>query len=300
MKILPILEEIISESIGRIKWIDEVSNLLKNVILQNLQTDGFRIQPRINKLINYVTIDIENINKENFITGKINPNDFVEYNNLGEETYDITVKIFIGNNVEDLENRILSILNHELKHFYDWYIKKEKTQVTKDFTKFKNKLSIDYGFNPIIKEFLNIFYLTIDEEISARQQEFSSQVKGLNKEERLEKLKQSKLYKDSIRIINYDINVLDNLEENLKEELFEKTNKFLTVSYNKEGNFFNNFSDFKKYFNKRFKEKGLKLHKKLMLIAGSINENQLKDFIVDEGFFTEIEEIILENRELYF
>lgn len=80
-------------------------------------------------------IDIENVNKENFITGRINPNDFVEYNNLGEETYDITVKIFIGNNVEDLENRILSILNHELKHFYDWYIKKEKTQVTKDFTK---------------------------------------------------------------------------------------------------------------------------------------------------------------------
>lgn len=55
MKILPILEEIISESIGIIKWIDEVSNLLKNVILQNLQTDGFRIQPRINRLINYVT-----------------------------------------------------------------------------------------------------------------------------------------------------------------------------------------------------------------------------------------------------
>jgi hypothetical protein len=183
-------------------------------------------------------------------------------NEYGDKVFVINLMVkFNRDELYDLDN----FLNHELHHFYDFYVRSNKESKTKGFIKIKNKLRLSQD-NQIINKFKTSIYLSLDEEVNARIQECYSDLKnGFS-------LKNTKSFNECMILVNYDINELDLLNDNEKMELLQRINELseeMNVNLK-----IKNFEHLKQIFGKRFKEKGKKLLKKLLKISATHNQIQ--------------------------
>lgn len=275
----------INEKIGIANEILDLTKELFNIIVKNIKMNDEKIDFTLtidkkylkNLLpIKKVLVIVENSNNYN---GKIFVKDF--NNEYGDKEYFIKINFKI--NYDNLDfNKIESILSHELHHFYDIFKKNDKFNDGK--IKLNKELKLFYfNKNPLIKEFLNMFYLSLDEEINARVHQLSVDLKNISKNNFKNEIVNQQPYIDANLLMNYNINKLDILSDNEKKELIEKINLDGIFS-------FNNFEELKKYFNKQFKIKGMKLYKKVLKLSGFLYG---KEYLI-ENFNEEIMEIPLE------
>jgi len=299
METKEILKEIynIFESIGKVNKLDEFTNQLTELTINNkfgfiLHKGNYDFKDLpINSIV------IKTNNDLNKTTARINLNPFID--DIGDVKYNLNIELWFNHNNPDKET-IRFIFSHELHHFWDDYIRFNKETKTKNLVKVKNLLNFEYRFieNPIIKNFLRLFYLSLDEEINARVQEFHYQLKNKTKEEVIEFTKQSQIYEDSFYLMNYNINQLDELSDEEKEKFLISFNsgfKITKMNFN-----FKDFNELKKYIDKKFKEKGEKLHKKILKVAGysvGLKEGDLI-FYVDE--FLDERIVMNESPYIYF
>jgi len=269
----------LNEDLGKVDWINNLSiNITEQLLdngLNNMIIDVY------NDYIDKIFISVINNNET---TGKLINKD------LGKDVI-INLKI---NKDENLKDKIISILSHELLHFYEKIKKYNKNY--KKYYDVRNLLQLNYQFkkNKIIDKFLKMFYLSLDEEINARVQQTYSEIFKLNKEEIIDFIKNYSLpFKDSIELINYDINELDELSNEEKDNLLKLVNYLF--DYFKLKNKFTTFNQFKKFFTTKIKFSGQKLYRKILKLVGSIivtkNVNENLNYLI--LFYQE--ELLTEN-----
>jgi hypothetical protein len=246
------MKKLINEKLGISTEVLPLSNSIKNFIFNSNDVDYFRIT-NINTDLPINSITVEKFNFDG-IKGNVRFKEVID--DYGNDKFDILLTIYYDFQKQD-ENEISSFLNHEFHHFFDYQKRFDKNSKTKGFVKLRNKLTFTTK-NPIILKFINIFYLSLDEEINARVQQFIVDIKNGD-------ISQTTSYKDSKKLIEYDINELDILSDDEKVMLLNNINNFAKeegVDLN-----FNNFNQFKNSFSKRFKTKGKKLLRKIIKLT---------------------------------
>jgi hypothetical protein len=177
-------------------------------------------------------------------------------------TYEVKISVHVYNwdNQFDLTKEISKVLSHELLHAFDEIKRLHKSQYTKMLYGLRNMLKADFSGiivnNAELKEFLNVFYLHLPQELNARTHQLYLELES----------EKDKTYEELVKIANKtsvfrDLNKLseyhtDNILKNVPEETLKRfINEFVGfIENNKEKyNLKSNNLDFPKEPEKFFK-----------------------------------------------
>ena len=312
-KIKKIIRLILFESIGKqITLHDAIPGLTENLI-DNINShsnkhnvfDGkfyeiiSRVQfvenSREETAINYITIDV------NFSTStpqKITGSFIKNKTKLGEEGfYDVFIEITLntgGENLNDLKKRIGSVIVHELNHAFV-HIKKIKNYSKTQVYNKSNKMTIT-AFNniPALKEFSNMFYLNLPEEIQARVQETGYILEQIDNNNYNDAVRELYLYppiNDAKKMSHYRIDNIKTIDRDVLRRFVNMFN-FDVDRNNIEGIKIRRIDDVDKFFEywiDFINENGNKLnHKILKLVAEKFNKNDKLEKRKEIGHFVSL------------
>ena len=178
----------------------------------------FKNKTRIKK--NKIDINYTYSNN-NSINGKFKTN---KTKFLKDNFYEVTIEFEIKiNNTVNLYKKIIeSIIVHELNHAFV-YIKKlnkkNKSNIlnqTQNFTKKElNSLRVN---NPQIKEFMNLIYLSLPEEVQARVQQTATELKNIDMKDyndTIETLMQYNPINDAKYMMSYNVNEIKQIDKDV-------------------------------------------------------------------------------------
>jgi hypothetical protein len=212
------LKKIIRESLGVINSLNGITNEVVNQIQQiivdksYLKYQSFRIFLGDNDMeIHEIVLSIED---KDVISGNI---DISKTKKNVDNKYVIYINIFFDENLPPTNKQVSSIISHELHHFYDHIIRKDKHSTTKPLTKklgkIKNSLPIELKSNGHVRKFIDMFYYSLDEEVNARVQQLYEEIKDFNtKEEVIDYIMKSHPYVVSKQMIEYKLDMSDELK----------------------------------------------------------------------------------------
>ena len=260
------------------------------------------INTKIQSINILLYVNLLDENQKNKINGKFKANETkLNTNNNFNVSIEITINL-IPEDTTKLEKfipKIESVVSHELNHAFV-YVKKfgkhAKSQVYNASSKFTRQY---YSNIPALKEFIDMFYLNLPEEIQARVQETATILKSINYDNYQDVIKELYLYQpinDAKKMSNYN-------DDNVNQIDIETLTKFID-SFNKDVNLFktkfgtnypfkqiSNVDQFFDYWTSHIKAAGKKLNRKILKLVAqkfNINEEYLLAEIIDEDIFTEI------------
>lgn len=308
------IRKIIKEEIGIQMEIHSLSEIAIKQIIKDIEHDWEGLLK--NKKANIITDintdkNIKNKTKIDWIDiflnikigdeftfrGKFIPNLTLMNSN---ELYDTAIKLDLSItednliNLSSIEKEIEGVVSHELNHVFVHIKKINKINNSKILNAAKNKAKNLIGDilneNPALKEFVEMFYLSLPEEVQARVQEIGTFIKHSTYETHQEVMKevmQTKIAFDASRMIKYKPN-FPLTDEN--KDFISKFNNYIqseikageTPPIINENNFFN-------YWTKVFNNSGNKLFNKIMKVVANKH-------IVDEGtVYLQLDEFVHYN-----
>jgi len=251
--------------------------------------------------IGYIAIDIfpkadEVKMRVNKVTGDYDAISSTPFKKNGEILFSTFLKIYVidWDGQTSLIPQIQEVLTHELIHaFRD--IQKLKNDV---LNQTKNEMKWTYELkNKELQKFMEIFYLSTPEEVVARVHEAYKQMENLklnfkndSSDEVLKKLSGLGVFKDFLKIQNFQLQSLLNLPNEEKANFVNKFNEILKKNGYKK--IINNPDEFFTYWLSKAKTEGLKARHKIVsqalnLFSGkTISEFKNKNY--GEQFMKEV------------
>lgn len=287
--------------------IDLISNSLTDNILDNIDSN-FNIlsnnypiefvssnELNVDDVINDTGIKvittklILQLNNENIIAGQVSPN---QIKLLDNNVYDVslTVKLKINsNNRDQLKPEILKVVSHELHHIFrevKLLNKKSKTRVyNKTLNSTKFSLLHMFKDHPILKEFMDMFYLNLEPEITARVQETATIINTLDKgnsNEIIEYLMRFQPINDAKKMSNYTTSNIKKINNEILVVFILEFNKNLKHFSGLEDLNVKQITDidtFFSYWEKVINKNGIKLYKKILkLISDKLTISEQEQY----------------------
>jgi len=227
----------------------------------------------------YVSIIPINDNAR-YSTNKVSGTFSVDANN--KSFVNINLKIVNWDYKTNLGNEIKKVLSHEIYHAF----RRIKNLTNPDYkdvlNKTRNKMSLyNTEFNnDLLEEFLEIFYLGLKEEVLARIHEAYTQMENLklkfgekNHNEVIRKLNTLSVFKDFLRVQNFNVDALVSLPDKIKKEYVNKFNEILKESKSKI-KIIENPDDFFRYWVHLSKKRSLQARHKIISQALNIFGNK--------------------------
>lgn len=307
---LKTFQKIISEVFGHFLFLDEFSNRyakdVMNFILVKSNNGKTKINPLANDLSIYksfietnrkyktitskwnLTFNIflnNNIKKEiNYVTGGLQAEAIKQSYHEGNFNYPVIIDVHIINwdYKTDLTDKIEEVLSHEMFHAFEYIKTFNKNDYTIALTKARkesNLISYTEGKEEL-KSFMEIFYLSLPNEISARIHEAYVQMKNMKMNLQkidhnyvLKELDKLSVFRDFLKIQNFNELCIVDIPKEVKQSFVRNFNNRLRVYKNKlklnDIKIIDEPDDFFMYWIGRAKKLGLEARHKI--VAQAIN-----------------------------
>ena len=208
----------------------------------------FSKEEQKNHNISFINIQIyplENmkIKEPNKVSGRFEVNSTKQHLFNNSFVYDLyfEVKIYNWDNKTNLSDTIYNVLTHELLHAFREIKTYNKNNYSKALYKARNNskgLNISNNVKEL-NEFLEIFYLSLPEEVSARVHEAYSQMENYkmrfeNKtsDEMIKELNKLSVFRDFVKVQEFNENIVLNLSERVKTDFVNNFNNQLKNAKN--------------------------------------------------------------------
>lgn len=310
------LRKVIREVFGHYLPLDDISDKYAKTIMEILlnkfqqkkkkleASDNLRIDERMSdedkktsKIWN-IRIDIipdeENNKKINYVSGRFMElqQDFIK--NAFQYSAKFEIYIINWDYKIDLTNEIKKVFSHELFHAFQYITSIDSNNYSKALYNTRNKMKGLEFFEGIdeLERFMDIFYLSLPQEISARTHEAYNQMKNLKlnfhaktHDEVLKELDKLSVFRDFLKVQKFRTHWVLNLDEIIKEDFVEDFNKYL-LRYSKEGNvnsikIIDNPDEFFNYWVGRAKRMSLEARHKI--VSQAINLFADKEIVTEYG-----------------
>jgi hypothetical protein len=250
-------------------------------------------QLRDSSLIEKIKVNVEYIySSENEIGGQFKKVKFVNNGYVVFLNLKIKTKRNISEHSYDIEYWLAHELHHAFRHIKT--INKEtRSKIlnkARNYTNFEEILSIKN--NPELRTFMDMFYLHLPQEVEARQQEVSTQLKNSKTNtptETIEYLQQVNPINDARKMLNYSIEnilLIDDATLNNFILVFNKNIEFLGIK--KDLNY--DRKSFLLYWQKKINNSGNTLLKKILRMVS--DKHQLTEHNL---LFSELEDSLLKE-----
>lgn len=239
--------------------------------------------------IDSIKINVNYINsKDSKVNGTFVQDKTVLLPNNNYSAY-INVYVKINNDIKQHKKEIEDVISHELHHAFV-YIKKIGTfskasilNKTKNLTKMQlNELIND---NPAIKEFMQMIYLSLPQEISARVQETATRLKYINKpnyNETIESLRKYQPLRDAKKMIDYKTDDLMSIDQEILKQFIAKFNSNLKLFSQEENiGYKTDTKAFLNYWQEKINKAGNTLFRKIMKLVAD-KHNTIQEMIIVE------------------
>jgi len=307
------LRKFIIEAVGRQLEIYNISEYITDYITKTIQEEQsvinngemheaiFPIRKTENIIketkINSIKIEFKYIKKDVFkISGSFKSN---ETRLADNSNYDIVIKISIENDnrsAELLKANIESVISHELNHAFV-FIKKINRQ-SKSYIYNSARKITEFGYlkTPELKEFIDMFYLALPEEIQARVQQTASELKYTDATEYNDTMSQLMRFNplnDARKMMSYNLNNIKRLDSDVLDNFVKQFHlNIKAVSRNVKIKPITNTNSFFEYWLTVINQGGAKLFKRITrLVADKHNITRLEMYvslISDESLLTEV------------
>jgi hypothetical protein len=293
---------LIRETLGYQEEIHQISSQIPKEIINNLiirdldenSEDNFLIilditdEHKENTKINRININVD-VKKTNFlkIGGSFKSGYTKEIIEKGNSYFEIFLTIDLNlkednfKNLNLLELNIESVISHELNHAFVFLLKYNKKSKSKIYNSSISMTKMSFLDNKIIKDFLNMLYLNLPEEIQARVQETKSVVEKINVNnynDLINELKKFQPINDAEKMIKYNGEQIKKINDETFNNFIHLFNNDINIKNNSNLNFktINSKESFINYWVKNINKGGEKLKIKIQKIAvdklNNINE----------------------------
>jgi hypothetical protein len=261
-------------------------------IIDATQVEAVHIQP-------YIAEQKEPRPNDKKITGSFKTSKTtINNNNLFQVVIDIVFRLTSEeyDRLTDFLPHIENVVSHELNHAFVHVKKYHKPSKSKIHHTINKKMQFsDFNEIPALKEFMDMFYLNLPEEIQARVQETGSLLSHIDKQPYKETVKE--LYRfppinDAKRMLNYTDDNLRWLPKKVLNAFVEKFNK--EADFRKGALQFKRIDDHEKFFAywiQKINYGGIKLNNKILKLVGdhfNLNEIERANKPFDTGVWYEI------------
>jgi hypothetical protein len=211
----------------------------------------------------------------------------------GSYTTFLTIMVNINKDINDFRDNIESLISHELHHAFRTIKTINKNSKSDKLNIVKNKVNLfkkdvlrDY---PELKVFMDMVYLSLPQEVEARQQETATQLKNCKSnsvENTIHCLQQHQPINDARKMYNYDVKTLLTIDKDVLVDFIKSFNE-ISNELNIKG--FNNHEEFFNKWVKHVNNSGLTLLKKIMRMVSDkhmVDENTLynNNYLLKEVF----------------
>ena len=242
-----IIREVLNKQMDIYNSTEDINNSIINNIIDTINSYSAKINDgnawdwsftyptnetfKKNTKINRIKINIEYTkSSENKITGKFISSKTVLLNDSNYEVY-IDVDVKINNDVVNHSKRIESVLAHELHHAFRHIKTLGKNSKANLLNKAKNEVNAYLNeliqSTPPIKEFMQMIYLSLPQEMEARVQETATQLKYINEpnyNNAIESLRQYQPLRDAKRMIDYNLYEIEKVDQDTLKLFVETFN----------------------------------------------------------------------------
>lgn len=253
----------------------------KNLVIDEPMNEN----DRENTEIDHIIIDIIPINAETSpLLNKVSGNFDTANSKIIEKTSLAYIKLKLINwdYKTNLKPQIKEVLTHEIFHAFRHFKKSKKTPYYDVLNKSKNEMSffnVD-SKNETLNKFIKIFYLSLPEEIATRIHEAYTQMDNLKLNfsdktaDEVIKILNERLpvFKDFLRIQNFELGALLKLPPEVKTPFVDKFNSVLQSNGYKKN--IKNPDDFFAFWVSTAKNEGLKARHKIVSQALNLFSNK--------------------------
>ncbi len=229
MGVKDIIKSILREYHGHQTDIDELAPLVTDKIIDGLKDYLPTFQPGVlyhamqiihpedpiktNIRIFSINVEVEVKRTNNdLITGQFYPN---RNSPFGSEYYQVFMKLVIeisDDNLLSRRNKILSVIAHELNHAFKSIKTNNKKSKSSVYGEVGKAVKMDFMTvlrqYPPLQEFMNMFYLTLSDEIAARVQQTYTELQTIesdNVDDTMRQLLQFNPLNDAKKMMHYNI-----------------------------------------------------------------------------------------------
>ena len=313
------LRKLIRETIGVKMSVDKLANIVLDDVYRevfgNGDIEGFLTRVVITDINDQDIINATNIqsvetrvkytNTEEpsfggrFSTGNLNPE--IDGN------FNINILLTINTNDPDsARNNILSVISHELNHAFTFIKQYNKFSRTKGYNGIRGFVGMSLGDIknvPEIKEFMDMFYLNLPQEIQARVQETGAIIKTLTAttfNDAVQELYRNPPINDARAMVQYKTDKIKRLSPEILNKFVESFNNSVNYYEEKHNTELKRIGDINTFFNywqKFINDNGEKLNRKILKLVANkfrINEDYalfeahsygLIEYIFGDGYF---------------
>jgi len=303
------IRKLIREVLGHYFPLDDVSNryakMIMEILLNKFQEekrelysyDNLRIQkelpPEDRKISKIWNIDIriipskEDNKQKNCVSGRFMnlKQDFIK----SEFRYSADFEIYIINwdYKTDLTGSIEKVFSHELFHAFQYIVDTDTNGYSKALYKARNEMEKLRYLGDIreLKNFMNIFYLSLPQEVNARVHEAYNQMENIklklgakSHDEVLKELNKLSVFRDFLSVQYFQLDSVLNLFDAVKKDFVRRFNENLLMYKNEEGNnsikIIYNPDEFFKYWVGRAKNMSLEARHKIVSQAINLFPNK--------------------------
>ena len=283
-------------------------DLLHNIEVEHINDHNFisRTIVRDQSVIDSTNIGIVDsevsyteTNKER-ITGNFVP-DKTQSNSNG--TYRIFIKLIIEtDDIDRVKDKVQAVIAHELNHAFVHIQKYQHKPKTPILNTSRRMTSMSIGNIPALREFMQMFYLNLPEEVQARVQEAGTIVKNskaTDREALFIELFNYSFINDARSMFEYKIDDVMKLDVNTLKNFIAAFNKSIKNSNMNDVDMkiITDPTAFFNYWHKFIVENGKKLNRKIMKVIASkiykeshdanLNEDYYYFYACDSGIFQE-------------
>ena len=304
------IRKIIHEEVHAVIEIEEISKNLSKFFMNKIKTNidefvndaqkvnwfcnaAYNFDLSNNILINELAVCVYNYKhnkeyKENYVSGAFTGKVFQKtVDNVIKYDSSIDIKIY---NWDFKIEQIQDVFAHELHHVFDAAIRLNKKSKTKILNSVYRRLKLSYpGFinsNPLLKEFMDVFYLNLPEERNARIHMLhieSRKLKGLSKDEMIIKLGEMAPFKDFQRMYKFVLNDLSSISIDEKKQFVKYFNQLLTQEIIKKNleednvHYSTNPEKFFQFWANQFRKNADELFKDAKGVVNHLTKNKLTE-----------------------
>jgi len=310
------IRKLIREVLGHYLPLDGVSNKYAKMIMGTLSnkfqeekrelnsSDNLYIREKMSEEDEQISkirnIDIEiipskkNISQKNQVSGRFMKlkQDFVE--SAFRYSADFEIYIINWDYKTDLTGSIEKVFSHELFHAFQYIVDTDKNGYSKALYNARNDMKdlINLGDVEELKRFIEVFYLSLPQEVSARVHEAYNQMENLklkfgakSHDEVLLELDKLSVFRDFLKVQHFQVESVLNLFGALKKEFVRRFNESL-LKHKKGENansikIINDPDEFFKYWVGRAKRMSLEARHKI--VSQAINLFSDKKVVTEYG-----------------
>jgi hypothetical protein len=215
-------------------------------------------------------------------SGNIDPDKITSVGNGLFKVF-ITMNLIIDvNNLKNLNTEISKIISHELHHAFSDIKQINKKSKSKVYNISRNRMKLLKDIllkHPQLKEFMDMFYLNLPQEMSARVQETSSELRNIIEKDYNNAIRELLKYQpinDAKRMMNYKQDITNTVDTSDLKTFVDQFNKEIqsnSKKYDVKIKERGGVEEFFNYWTKRINENGYKLLRKILkLVADKHNK----------------------------